>query len=155
MKGPILAALAFALCGSFLLSLLPGEKKGAAAFLSFLFSLSLLSLVLGPILSLRAVPLSGTEEAEEPSFAEGDRSWILEETAKEIGREVTAYLRERYQADTEGMSVAVTLDLDGEGALRVKGITVDLRAVFVTFDVRVLREELSDLLDTPVTVLVR
>ena len=68
---------------------------------------------------------------------------------------MTAYLRERYQADTEGMSVAVTLDLDGEGVLRVKGITVDLRAVFVTFDVRVLREELSDLLDTPVTVLVR
>ncbi len=155
MKEPILAALAFALCGSFLLSLFPGEKKGASAFLSFLFSLSLLSLVLGPVLSLRALPDPGGETPGETSFAEGDRSWILEETAKEIGREVTAYLRERYQADTEGMSVAVTLDLDGEGVLRVKGITLDLRAVFVTFDVRVLREELSDLLDTPVTVLVR
>ena len=130
MKEPILAALAFALCGSFLLSLFPGEKKGASAFLSFLFSLSLLSLVLGPVLSLRALPDPGGETPGETSFAEGDRSWILEETAKEIGREVTAYLR-------------------------VKGITLDLRAVFVTFDVRVLKEELSDLLDTPVTVLVR
>ncbi|MBQ7171506.1 MAG: hypothetical protein IJR89_04435 [Clostridia bacterium] len=155
MKEAIPAALAFALGGSFLLSLLPGGKKGISAALTVLFSLSLLSLVLGPVLSLREVSLSAPEESAETSFAEGDRSWILEETAKQIGREVTAYLREHYQTDVEGMSVAVTLDLDGENVLRVKAITIDLRASLVTFDIRALKSELSDLLDTPVTVLVR
>ena len=72
MKGPILAALAFALCGSFLLSLLPGEKKGAAAFLSFLFSLSLLSLVLGH----PSQPLENAAQAREQGKRESgeDRS---------------------------------------------------------------------------------
>ena len=156
----VVAVCTAAMLCSIVTAIKGGEERSGKA-LSFLCSVVMLSVTLYPLPSLvsklsgkwETVPFFGHQE-EDPADSSASL-WVLEQSSKEISRQISEYASTVMGIDVSGMSISLTLDTADVSSVVIKAVTVDMRACAVISGANELERELEKMLGCSVKVLVR
>ncbi len=117
-----------------------GQKK----YIRFAISLCVLASLIGPMLSVVSSLPDMFEEAEFEAENEGERleedanDLVIEESRKNIEKELFLLLSERYRLDEESLSVSVVLDASDIQNIQIRSVNVQVSGMS-----HVLREDMK------------
>ncbi|MBQ7010750.1 MAG: hypothetical protein IJN63_03500 [Clostridia bacterium] len=143
----------YIICGASLLCSLLGvlsPNGGMGKFVSFVISLVMLAVVFSAVSGIDVQLFAELPEIENNGFSSAE--WLVEQSAKEIGRSVSEYLNAKYEM-TEA-KISVTVDDVDINAIVLCRVTVDLRGTDAVRGVHEAETELESLLGCEVEVLV-
>ncbi|MBQ2733352.1 MAG: hypothetical protein IJF74_04265 [Clostridia bacterium] len=150
MKEMIIAVCGASLFCAFISVMCP--EGGLGRFVGFVASLLMLAVIFFSVADLD-IPITEPPayggEAEYSSASD----WLIERSAREIGRSVSEYIYAAY--GYEGARVSVTLDVAQTDAIELVSVCVDLRHVTVVRGVYEIEAELGENLGCKVEVLVK
>lgn len=150
MKEMILALCGASLFCAFICVLCP--DGGLGRFVSLVASLFVLAVVFFSIAGIE-IPLGAPAGSQENTEYGSSSDWLIERSAREIGRSVCEYIASSY--GYEGAVVSVTLDVAQTDAIELIGVSVDLRHINVVRGVYEIEAELEKSLGCKVEVLVK
>jgi hypothetical protein len=119
-------------------------------FVSFVISLVMLAVVFSAVSGIDVQLFAELPEIEKNGFSSAE--WLVEQSAKEIGRSISEYLNSKYGM-TEA-KISVTVDDGDINAIVLCRVTVDLRGTGTVKSVHEAEAELESLLGCEVEVLV-
>lgn len=148
MKNAIYIICAASLLCSLLGVLSPHGSMGK--FVSFVISLVMLAVVFSAVSGIDVRLFAELPEIEKNGFYSAE--WLVEQSAKEIGRSISEYLNSKYGM-TEA-KISVTVDDGDINAIVLCRVTVDLRGTGTVKSVHEAEAEMESLLGCEVEVLV-
>ncbi len=150
MKEMILALCGASLFCAFISVLSP--EGGIGRFVSLVASLMMLAVVFLSISNVE-IPISEPPASGENTEYRSSSDWLIERSAREIGRSVCEYVATAY--GYEGAKVSVTLNVAHTDAIELVCVYIDLRHVTVVGGAYEIEAELAKSLGCDVEVLVR
>ncbi len=150
MKEMILALCGASLFCAFISVLSP--EGGIGRFVSLVASLLVLAVVFFSISDIE-IPITEPPAAEEGSEYASSSDWLIERSAREIGRSICEYVLSAY--GYEGAKVSVTLDVAQTDAIELVYVCIDLRHVNAVRGAYEIEAELEKSLGCDVEVMVK
>ena len=150
MKEMVLALCGTSLFCAFIFVLSP--EGGIGRFVSLVASLLMLAVVFFSITSVE-LPIAELPVPDTGNMYASSADWLIEQSAREIGRSVCEYVASTY--GYEGAEVSVTLDVTQTDSIRLVAVSVDLRHANAVRGVYEMEAELQKSLGCDVEVLVK
>ncbi len=150
MREMILAVCGASLFCAFVTVLSP--EGGMGRFVSLVSSLLMLAVIFFSLSDIE-IPVSEPPAAENGTEYASSSDWLIERSAREIGRSVCEYVAASY--GYEGANVSVTLDTTRTDAIALVGVCVDLRHINAVRGAYEIEAELEKSLGCDVEVLVK